>query len=327
MLRRVLGRSGIEVGAIGSGGWAIGGPSWDVEGDNRSPFGWGSVDDEESIRAIHRALDLGANLFDTAPPYGAGHSERVLGRALKGRRTEAVISTKFSATINEDAQEFYRGIDIPMTLESIRESCNASLERLQTDYIDVFLLHSGEYDIDRAGEVRESLETLVKEGKIRWYGWSTDDPDRARVFTQGEHCTAIEFRVNMLHDAPEMLALCEESNLGGLVKSPLQSGTLTGKFHTGYKFEADDGRSEIDFSDPRYAERFGQVNALKEIFVHEGRSMAQAALAWILTRSPVTVPIPGFKTVSQIEENIGALRFGLLSTEQMRQVDQVLGRA
>ena len=127
MLRRVLGRSGIEVGAIGLGCWAIGGPSWDVDGDDRTPFGWGAVDDDESVRAIHRALDLGANLFDTAPPYGAGHSERVLGRALRDRRAEANISTKFSATINESTREFYRSKDIDMTLEAIRESCDASL--------------------------------------------------------------------------------------------------------------------------------------------------------------------------------------------------------
>jgi aryl-alcohol dehydrogenase-like predicted oxidoreductase len=326
MDKRKLGRSGIEVGPVGLGGWAIGGPSWDVEGDSRSPFGWGSVDDEESVRAIHRALELGANLFDTAPPYGAGHSERVLGRALKGRRSEAVIVTKFSALINEETREFYRDRDIPMTLEGIRESCEASLRRLDTDYIDVFLFHNGEYDIERAGEVRDILETLVQEGKIRWYGWSTDDPARARVFAPGEHCTAIEFRVNAFYDAPEMLAVCQEYNLAALGKSPLNSGTLTGKFRPGYTFAEDDGRHGIDFSQEQYTRRLAQVEQLRDIFTRDGRSMPQGALAWILTRSPLTVPIPGFKTVRQVEENVGALDYGLLTSSQMRQVEAVMGR-
>lgn len=327
ILKRVIGRSGIEAGAIGSGCWAIGGPSWDVDGEERSPFGWGEVNDDESIRAIHRALELGANLFDTAPPYGAGHSERVVGRALRDRREQAIISTKFSATINEQTKEFYRSRDIEMTLEGIRASCVASLERLQTDYIDIFFLHDGEHDPEHAVEVREILETLVREGKIRWYGWSTDDPERARVFAQGEHCTAIEFRVNALYDAPEMLAVLDEFDLGGLVKSPLNSGTLSGKFHVGYQFSESDGRYGIDFTEERYTERFRQVSALREIFTPDGRSMAQGALAWILTRSARTVPIPGFKSVAQIEENVGAAAYDLLSAEQMRQADIVLGRA
>src|SRR5450759_4585037 len=133
-MKRTLGRSGIEVSALGMGCWAIGGPYWSGE----TPNGWGEVDDEESIRAIHKAIELGINLFDTANVYGAGHSERVLGRAFEGRRTQVVIATKFNAVFDETSRQV-TGSDT--TPAGIRAACEASLHRLNTDYIDLYQFH------------------------------------------------------------------------------------------------------------------------------------------------------------------------------------------
>ena len=170
-MKRTLGRSGIEVSALGMGCWAIGGPLWDGE----TPIGWGDVDDEESIRAIHKALDLGVTLFDTANVYGAGHSERVLARAFEGRRSQVVIATKFNAIFDEATRQVSPGATT--SPESIRSACEASLRRLNTDYIDLYQFHDNGYPADKAAPIRDTLEGLVKAGKIRTYGWSTDFPE------------------------------------------------------------------------------------------------------------------------------------------------------
>src|SRR5215208_1261979 len=275
--RRKLGRSGIEVFPIGLGCWAIGGPFSRSSNGDRAPMGWGD-DDDESIRAIQHAVDRGVTFFDTANNYGAGHSERILGRALAGRRNEVVIATKFASVFNEEEGIHYDDRDLPMTPEAIREACEGSLRRLQTDYIDLYLLHHGEYDIDAAPGVVDILEGLVDEGLIRWYGWSTDDPARARVFAAGEHCTAVEHRLNLIYDAPAMLEVCEELDLASICKSPLQSGTLTGKFTAETTFPEDDGRHGIDFGSGLGASRLEQIAELRPVLAREGRSLTQAAL-------------------------------------------------
>ena len=169
MFTRKLGKSGIEVSALGMGCWAIGGPwSWNNPGEDPWPAGWGQIDDQESIRAIHAALDAGVNLFDTAANYGAGHSELVLGEALKGRRDQAVILTKFGHIVNEADKVVYR--DDAQILGKIRADVENSLRRLQTDFIDVYQLHQGSYDRELALELRGVMEDLVGAGKIRWYG-------------------------------------------------------------------------------------------------------------------------------------------------------------
>jgi len=134
IMKRIMGRSGIEVSALGMGCWAIGGPFW----AGSTPNGWGEVDDEESIRAIHKALEMGVTLFDTANVYGAGHSERVLARAFEGRRSEVVIATKFNAVFDETTRQV-TGSDA--TPAGIRAACEASLRRLNTDYIDLYQFH------------------------------------------------------------------------------------------------------------------------------------------------------------------------------------------
>ncbi len=222
-MQRTLGRSGIEVSALGMGCWAIGGPFWSGE----TPQGWGEVDDEESIRAIHKAMDLGVNLFDTANVYGAGHSEKVLARALKGRRSQVVIATKFNAVFDETTRQVTGSDTSPA---GIRAACEDSLRRLDTDYIDLYQFHDNSFPAEKAAPIRDTLETLVKAGKIRAYGWSTDYTDRAQVFAQGPHCSAVQLQLNVLDDNPAMIALCERLNLAALNRGPLAMGLLTDRY-------------------------------------------------------------------------------------------------
>lgn len=327
-MKRTLGRSEIEVSALGMGCWAIGGPFWSGE----TPIGWGDVDDEESIRAIHIALDLGVNLFDTANVYGAGHSERVLARAFDGRRTQVVIATKFNALFDENTRQVTSWSST--SPESIRNECEASLRRLNTDYIDLYQFHDNGYPAEKAAPIRDTLEELVWEGKIRSYGWSTDFPDRAQVFAQGPKCSAVQLQLNVLDDNPDMIALCEKENLAALNRGPLAMGLLTNKYTTEIKIAADDVRGE---KSPEWMKYFkdGKPNpewaakrdAIREILTSKGRSIAQGALAWNWARSEKTLPIPGFRTVVQVQENAGAMQFGPLTIEQMQEINKLLGRA
>ncbi|MEV6169628.1 aldo/keto reductase [Streptomyces sp. NPDC051954] len=324
---RTLGRTGIEVSALGFGCWAIGGEWQDPDGQ---PLGWGKVDDEESVRAVRRALDLGVTFFDTADAYGTGHSERVLGRALGKRRADVVVATKWGNVFDEETRTLTGGDDSPAYA---RRALTASLRRLDTDYVDLYQLHLSDADPDKAAELRDMCEEFVAEGLIRSYAWSTDDPARAAVFAQGAHCAAVQHRLNILQDAPEMLALCEESGLASINRSPLAMGLLTGKRAAGQALDAGDirntppswlsGFSQGAGADPEWVQR---VDALKEILTSGGRTPAQGALAWIWARSPRTVPIPGFRTVVQAEENAGAMAQGPLTAAQLTEIDGILGR-
>ena len=326
VLTRQLGRSEIEISAMGMGCWAIGGPFW--RGD--TPVGWGDVDDNESIAAVHRALDLGITFFDTADVYGTGHSERVLARALAGRRSEVVIATKFGNQFDESTRKIVGSSASP---EYIKQACDASLQRLNTDYIDLYQLHIGDYDPEKAGEVRDTLEELVAVGKIRAYGWSTDIPERAKVFAEGPNCTSVQHQMNVLDDAAPMIVLCEELNLASINRGPLAMGLLTGKYTANTKLASNDVRGE---NSPEWMQYFknGQPNpewlskreAVKEILTSSGRTLAQGALAWLWGRSEQTIPIPGFRTVAQVEENCGAMQFGPLTAAQVSEIDQILER-
>ncbi len=323
MLTRRLGKSGIQVSALGMGCWAIGGPwTWEQPGEDPFPAGWGKIDDSQSIRAIHTALDLGINFFDTAANYGAGHSEKILGKALGSRRDQVVIATKFGHIINEKEKVVYK--DDEQVLGNLRLDCENSLRRLGTDYIDIYQFHEPGFEPDKAPLVMEILEELVEEGKIRSYGWSTDLPDRAGIFAKGEHCTAIQFALNVNQDNPEMRTLCKEFDLGGINKSPLNKGILTGKFSSDSTFPEDDIRHGLSLKDGVPAERLKQVDALREVLTSRGHTLAQAALAYIWALDGRMVPIPGFKTVQQVEENTGAMKLGPLSKEQMGQIVEIL---
>ncbi len=323
-MKRNLGRSGIEISALGMGCWAIGGPFKfeDFEA------GWGAVDDHESIRAIQTAMSLGINFFDTAANYGAGHSEDILGKAIHEHRSKVIVATKFGYKVFED-QKVVRGVDA--SPKAIRDSCEDSLRRLGTDYIDLFQFHVGDYPLEKTSEVLDTLETLVNEGKIRAYGWSTDDPIRAQAFAKGNHCTSVQHQLNVFEDNPAILAVCEKEGLASINRGPLAMGLLTGKFSKGANFEDTDIRSNT-LSWMKYFQD-GQANPewlkklddLRDILTSNGRTLTQGALAYLWGRSPVTIPIPGFRTVQQVEENAKALEFGPLKAEQLTEVENILG--
>ncbi|MFY1671807.1 aldo/keto reductase [Plantactinospora sp. WMMB334] len=321
---RVLGRSGIEVSALGLGCWAIGGP-WHA---GSQPLGWGEVDDEESIRAIRRGLDLGVTFFDTADVYGTGHSERVLARALAGHRDEVVIATKWGNTYDEATRQM-TGTD--GSAGYLRRAVAASLRRLETDRIDLYQLHLGDLPLDQAAELLGTLEELVAEGHVRAYGWSTDLPDRAAAWgAGGAHCTAIQHSFSVLQDSSEVLAVCERHDLASINRGPLAMGLLSGKFTESSTLDANDVRgiapAWLDwFRDGRPAPEFlARVAAVREALTADGRTLAQGALGWLWARSGRTVPIPGFRTVAQVEENVGALAYGPLPADQLAEVDRLL---
>jgi aryl-alcohol dehydrogenase-like predicted oxidoreductase len=306
------------------GCWAIGGP-WFA---GPQPLGWGAVDDDESVRAVHRALELGVTLFDTADTYGAGHSERVLARALAGRRDAVVIATKWGNTFDEAAKQATGPDPSPAYL---RQAVVASLRRLDTDRIDLYQLHLNDLPIPQAAELLGTLEELVAEGKIRSYGWSTDHADRAEAWALGGvHATAIQHSLSVLQDAPDVLAVCDKYDLASVNRGPLGMGLLTGKFTSSSTLAADDVRGVAPewldwFRGGRPApEWLRRVAAVREALTADGRTPAQGALGWIWARSGKAVPIPGCRTVAQVEENAGALAYGPLPADQFAEVERAL---
>lgn len=323
MFKRRLGRSNLEVSAMGLGCWAMGG-TWTFDNE---PDGWGQVDDAESIRAIHYALDTGINFFDTAANYGCGHSERVLGQAVADRRDKVILATKFGYVVDEKKCNVTETEDV---VNRIRQECETSLQHLKTDYIDLYQFHRGDYAPEKAVEVRDELETLVEEGKIRWYGWSTDNPESAKVFAQGVHCTAIQHDLLMGWDVPQMLKVCDKYNQASINRAPLGMGMMTGKFNRDTTFPEDDVRHWAGWNlrSDGSTQRLQRLEAVRKIFADAGevRTQAQIALAWIWTRSDRTIPIPGFRNLAQVKENIQAMEFGLLSKEQMKKIDEIYER-
>jgi aryl-alcohol dehydrogenase-like predicted oxidoreductase len=284
------------------------------------------MDDAESLRAIHRALDLGIDFFDTANSYGAGHSEEILGRAISKRRKEVVIATKFAEVFEPAARIWYgHPPGERLTAEFVRESCEASLRRLQTDYIDLWQLHWNDYHPQAALDLVPALEDLVCEGKVRWYGWSTDLPESAEQFAVAPHCAAIQHRHNVLDRNDAMITLCEQQGLAAIARGPLSMGLLSGKYDHSTRMPKTDVRGTWSFAEGRVAELLDQASAIRAVLTEDGRTAAQGALAWLWARSESLIPIPGFKSVAQVEENAAAARLGPLTAEQTSRIEVLLG--
>ena len=324
MDQRALGRSGLTVEALGFGCWPIGGL---IIEDGRS-VGWGAVDDGESIRALHRAVDLGVTFFDTADVYG--RSEEILGCAFADRRESVVLGTKFGKTYDRGRNEI-TGVDL--SVAHMRNALEGSLRRLRTDMVDLYQLHVGECSPEEALELREGLEQLVAEGKIRAYGWSTNAVEMAQLFAAGPHCVAVQHHQNVLFSNAKLTRFCEQHGLASICRGPLGMGLLTGKYDAESHLPQDDvrgaghdwmhGESEFPGGQPNRA-WLKALDALREILTSDGRTLAQGALAWLWGFSDVTIPIPGFKSLRQAEENARALEFGALSPAQMAEIDALL---
>ena len=311
----------MQVSALGLGCWAIGGP-WTSNG---RPAGWGEVDDDESIRAIRRALELGVTLFDTADVYGCGHSERVLGRALAGRRDDAVIVTKVGNVFDERTRT---GGGTDLSPGYLRRACDASLRRLGTDRIDVYLIHDGLAGPEEVPPVIDVLEGLVAAGKLRWYGSSVSDPAVVRAMAEGPHMVAAQHELSVLRGELETLSVTEELGLASLNRTPLAMGLLSGRYRPDALPAADDVRRNTpwwDFFDEDamegWLERIAEARAE---LTADGRSLVQGALGWIWARSPATLPLPGFRTVEQVEENVAAAGYGPLAPERMERIRAIV---
>jgi aryl-alcohol dehydrogenase-like predicted oxidoreductase len=324
---RPLGDSGPEVSAVGVGTWALGGP---FTFDGRDA-GWGEVDDAESVRALHVAIDAGVTLIDTAATYGTGHSERIVGRALatlpRTRRDAVVVATKFGLVFDE-ARRTGAGTDVrPAT---IRAECDASLRRLGVEAIGLYQLHSGAESAGQAEEVVATCEELLTAGKIRGFGTAQDGPEIVEVFARSAHCLAVQTQVNVFGWSAATLQAARTHGLAVLARSPLAMGLLSGKYSAAYRPAAGDVRLDTPWWDYFDADTMpgwlARLDAVREVLTSDGRTLAQGALAWIWARSPRTVPIPGFKTVAQVEENCGALPLGPLRAGQLAEIDGILGR-
>ncbi len=320
MASKTLGNSGLQVSAVGLGTWAIGG-EWLFDGNQA---GWGKVDDAESIRAIHAALDAGINLIDTAANYGTGHSEQIVGRAVRDRRAKVVIATKFGFNVDEAAKRvMYQTPDD--ILNNLPFECERSLRNLGLDVIDLYQFHMWDFPAERVTELLEKLEKLVEQDKIRTYGWSTDNVELSRLFAQGKHAVAIQHLANVLQPAAEMFAFTAQASLTSLIRSPLLMGFLSDKYNQSTQFVATDVRQRR-FPRERVAQIVENRVKIREILTSNGRTVAQGALAWLWAQGEQVVPIPGIRTEAQARENAAAMQFGPLAAEQLAQIEQLLAR-
>jgi aryl-alcohol dehydrogenase-like predicted oxidoreductase len=295
---RQLGKTGITVSEIGFGAWAIGGPV-DLFG---VPVGWGVVDDRESVAAIHRALDLGVNLFDTSDVYGRGHSEELLGQALA--RKECVIATKVGNTRKENTavKDFSEA--------HIRKQLERSLRNLFRETIDIYQLHNPPPEIWNSDEVFSLLQKLKQEGKIRATGVSITSLAEGIHLIETKKVDVLQVLFNVLNQEPakELLPLAEKKQVGILARVPLASGMLTGKFKPDHEFAKDDNRRNY-LTRRRLTEALEKVEAFREIVQRTEYSMEQVALSFLIHHD--VIPIPGAKTPEQVEKNVAATQITL----------------
>lgn len=313
-----------ETPPLGIGCWPIGGALWSADG---AALGYTNTNDTESIRAIHAAIDHGVTVFDTAAAYGAGHSERLLAKALK-QQPDALVISKIGLAIDESSRTLLGEDSAP---ESVIPAIDASLGRLQRDTIDVVLLHINELSHDKAKPIFDEMERARSLGKIRAYGWSTDFTESIDHMAPREGFAAVEHAMHVLMDAPYMQKLIQERHLTALIRSPLAMGLLSGKYTVDHQLPSDDVRASnqgwvsyyIDGKpNPVYVEK---INAIRELLKSDGRTEVQGALAWLWARSPSNLALPGARTVKQVVGLAGALHHGPLSPVVMSQIDELVG--
>ncbi len=296
---RTLGKTGIEVSEIGFGAWAIGGDAW------------GPVDDQQSIKAMHHAFELGVNFFDTADVYGEGRSERLVHELLKERRDRIVLSTKGGLMGHTRKPEpIY---DQP---EKVIKAFEDSLMRLGTDYIDVYFCHIWWHVEKETEAFLEAFDRLKRDGKVRVVGVSTDNFEYLKTFNRNQSIDVlqVDYSLSNRNAEKEILPYCEEEKIGVVVRGPLQKGLLTGKFTKGITFTGNDVRQH--WNPKWFEEQVEKVEKLKE-FVKEDRSLGQLALQFVLSHPAVSTAIPGAKTTLQVEENAGASVSSLLEEEEL----------
>lgn len=314
---RIFGRTGWNISEISFGAWAIGGT-------------WGRVDDRESLQALHRAVDLGVNFFDTADVYGDGKSEQLLAKLKKERSEKFYIATKLGRRLDPHSAEGYNKKNLTAFIER-------SLKNLEVDAIDLIQLHCPPTQVYYMPEVFEILDNFVKEGKLLYYGVSVEKVEEALKAIEFPNVQSVQIIFNMFRQRPAELFFeqAAKKKVAIIARVPLSSGLLTGKFSANSKFDDDDHRkfnrngeafdkgetfSGIDFLTSLQA-----VDELKKICPTQW-SLTQFALKWILMFKEVTCTIPGAKNIAQVEENVSTSDIGNISKETMEQINKIYSK-
>ena len=314
---RLLGRTGMKVSEISFGAWAIG-------------SAWGPVDDRESMAALHKAVDLGVNFFDTADVYGNGRSEKLIGQRLRDRTEKIYVATKAGRKISPHVAEKYTPV-------AIRKFVEASLRKLRVESLDLLQLHGPPVQVYYTPELFAALDQMVKAGKLKNYGVSVEKVEEALKAIEYPGVKTVQIIFNMFRQRPTDLLFREAKSrwVGIIARVPLASGMLTGRMSRATRFRSDDHRAynrkgqAFDrgetFSGVQFARGLEAVEELRQI-MPQGMSMSQFALRWILMNDAVCCAIPGGKNPAQVEDNCGAASAPRLSRGVMRQVKEIYDR-
>jgi aryl-alcohol dehydrogenase-like predicted oxidoreductase len=313
MNTRKLGYTELELTVVGLGTWAMGGP-WQ--------FGWGPQDDDEAVGAVLAALERGINWIDTAAIYGLGHSEELIGKALKQTSDKPFIATKCGLLWNDKREKVSC-----LKKRSIRKECHASLKRLGVEVIDLYQIHRPEPDKD-IEEAWEEMARLAEEGKVRYIGVSNFNVAQLERVRKIHPAASLQPPYNMLHREAEkeLFGYCAENNIGIVAYSPMERGLLTGKFSqerlANLPFD-DHRRRSADFQEPEFSANLELVDRLRPIAERNGRSLSQLAVAWVLRRDEVTSAIVGARKPEQITETSAATDWEL-SEEDIEEIEELL---
>ena len=312
-----LGNSDLDLTALGVGAWAMGGGGW--------KFAWGQQDDKDSAAAIDAAMAAGMNWVDTAAVYGLGHSEEIVGRALKNVAKKPYLFTKCERRWDGDGQ-----ISPSLKAESIRKECEDSLRRLQVDVIDLYQIHWPEPDAD-VEEGWTEMARLKEEGKVRWIGVSNFNVEQMKRAQKIAPITSLQPPYSLLvrKVEEEILPFAKANNIGVIVYSPMRAGLLTGKMtrERATNLPKDDWRSrDKDFQEPKLSRNLQLVEVLKKIAEPHGRTPGEVALAWTLYNPAVTAAIVGLRGADQAEGVKGALTFRL-NEQEVGQIEDFMQKA
>ncbi len=313
MKTRKLGFSDLNLTTVGLGAWAIGGP-WQ--------FGWGPQDDQDSIATINEAIDNGINWIDTAPIYGHGHSEIIVGKAIKGLSQKPIIATKCGLVWDEKTERIPR-----LNPKSVRQECEQSLKRLGVDAIDLYQIHwpsSTEEAVDGWGEIAR----LIKDGKVRFAGVSNFSIEQMEKCQQVHPVASLQPPYSMLirDIEKDLMPFCKKNNIGIVAYSPMARGLLTGKFsreHLDTLAPDDHRRKNNLFTEPAFSMNLEFVERIKPIAQRNSKTSAQLAIAWVLRREEITSAIVGARKPGQISETARAGDWSL-SRQDIAEIESII---